>query len=102
MFIEHYEPHTGKQTDRSCSTAFATTLTSQNLGTRKHFTTRLDTAVGASHRVGDPTLGIPRAQVLLPSGPAAPDATDFELKATLGSEVHGILSIRFSTRPSGP
>ncbi len=41
------------------------------------------------------TLGIPRAQVLLASGPAAPDATDFELKATLGSEVHGILSNPF-------
>src|SRR6202047_339325 len=38
------------------------------------------------------TLGIPRAQVLLASGPAEPDATDFELTATLGSEVHGILS----------
>jgi hypothetical protein len=41
------------------------------------------------------TLGIPRAQVLLASGPAAPDATDFELKATLGSEVYGILSNPF-------
>jgi hypothetical protein len=41
------------------------------------------------------TLGIPRAQVLLASGPAAPDATDFELTATLGSEVYGILSNPF-------
>jgi hypothetical protein len=41
------------------------------------------------------TLGIPRAQVLLASGPAEPDATDFELTATVGSEVHGILSNPF-------
>ena len=41
------------------------------------------------------TLGIPRAQVLLASGPAAPDATDFTLCATVGSEVHGILSNPF-------
>jgi len=41
------------------------------------------------------TLGIPRAQVLLASGPAAPDATEFELTATVGSEVHGILSNPF-------
>jgi hypothetical protein len=41
------------------------------------------------------TLGIPRAQVLLASGPADPDATDFELTATVGSEVHGILSNPF-------
>jgi hypothetical protein len=41
------------------------------------------------------TLGIPRAQVLLASGPAAPDATDFTLSATVGSEVHGILSNPF-------
>jgi hypothetical protein len=41
------------------------------------------------------TLGIPRAQVLLASGPAEPDATDFELTATAGSEVHGILSNPF-------
>jgi hypothetical protein len=41
------------------------------------------------------TLGIPRAQVLLASGPAAADATDFELPATLGSEVYGILSNPF-------
>jgi hypothetical protein len=41
------------------------------------------------------TLGIPRAQVLLASGPAEPDATDFTLRATVGSEVHGILSNPF-------
>lgn len=41
------------------------------------------------------TLGIPRAQVLLASGPAAADTTDFELTATLGSEVYGILSNPF-------
>jgi hypothetical protein len=41
------------------------------------------------------TLGIPRAQVLLASGPAAVDATEFELTATVGSEVHGILSNPF-------
>jgi len=44
------------------------------------------------------TLGIPRAQVLLASGPAAPDATDFTLTATVGSEVHGILSNPFLDR----
>src|SRR3984957_17017125 len=41
------------------------------------------------------TLGIPRAQVLLASGPAEPDATEFELTATAGTEVHGILSNPF-------
>lgn len=41
------------------------------------------------------TLGIPRAQVLLASGPAAADATDFELTAAVGSEVYGILSNPF-------
>jgi hypothetical protein len=41
------------------------------------------------------TLGIPRAQVLLASGPAAPDATEFSLTATVGSEVYGILSNPF-------
>ncbi len=41
------------------------------------------------------TLGIPRAQVLLASGPAGPDAAEFELTATVGSEVHGILSNPF-------
>ena len=41
------------------------------------------------------TLGIPRGQVLLASGPAAADATEFELTATVGSEVYGILSNPF-------
>jgi hypothetical protein len=41
------------------------------------------------------TLGIPRAQVLLATGVAECDATDFELTATGGSEVHGILSNPF-------
>ena len=41
------------------------------------------------------TISIPRAQVLLASGPAEPDATDFELHAVLGSEVYGILSNPF-------
>ena len=41
------------------------------------------------------TLGIPRGQVLLASGPAGADATEFELTATLGSEVYGILSNPF-------
>ena len=44
------------------------------------------------------TLGIPRAQVLLASGPAGPDTTDFELTANVGSEVHGILSNPFLDR----
>jgi hypothetical protein len=44
------------------------------------------------------TLGIPRGQVLLASGPAEPDAKDFELTAVLGSEVHGILSNPFLDR----
>jgi hypothetical protein len=41
------------------------------------------------------TLGIPRGQVLLASGPAGPDATEFELTATVGTEVYGILSNPF-------
>ena len=41
------------------------------------------------------TLGIPRAQVLLASGPAAPDAREFELTATRGTTAHGILSNPF-------
>ena len=41
------------------------------------------------------TLAIPRGQVLLASGPADADATEFELTATLGSEVYGILSNPF-------
>lgn len=41
------------------------------------------------------TLAIPRAQVLLASGLAEPDAADFTLTATVGSEVYGILSNPF-------
>ncbi len=41
------------------------------------------------------TLGIPRGQVLLAGGPAAPDATEFEVTAAVGSEVYGILSNPF-------
>ena len=41
------------------------------------------------------TLGIPRGQVLLANGPAAADATEFELHAALGTEVYGILSNPF-------
>lgn len=41
------------------------------------------------------TLGIPRGQVLLANGPATADATEFELRATLGTEVYGILSNPF-------
>jgi hypothetical protein len=36
--------------------------------------------------------------VLLASGPAQADATDFELEATLGTEVYGILSNPFLDR----
>ncbi len=38
------------------------------------------------------TLGIPRGQVLLAGGAAEPDATEFEVRAALGSEVYGILA----------
>lgn len=41
------------------------------------------------------TLGIPRAQVLLASGPAETDAREFELTANFGSAVYGILSNPF-------
>src|SRR3984957_20086634 len=41
------------------------------------------------------TLGIPRGQVLLAGGPARGDATEFELTATVGSEVYGICSNPF-------
>jgi len=47
-----------------------------------------------THRV-TLTLGIPRGQVLLASGSAAVDAKEFELTATVGSEVYGILSNAF-------
>jgi hypothetical protein len=41
------------------------------------------------------TLGIPRGQSLLAAGHAEPDATEFEVTATVGSEVYGILSNPF-------
>ena len=41
------------------------------------------------------TLGIPRGQVLLAGGTAEPDATEFEVRAAVGSEVYGILSNPF-------
>jgi len=41
------------------------------------------------------TLAIPRGQVLLANGPAARHATQFELRAALGTEVYGILSNPF-------
>jgi hypothetical protein len=41
------------------------------------------------------TLGIPRGQVLLAGGLAHPDATEFEVTSTVGSEVYGILSNPF-------
>jgi hypothetical protein len=44
------------------------------------------------------TLGIPRGQVLLASGPAEPDATEFELAAAIGSEVNSIVSNPFLAR----
>ncbi|MGP8058104.1 MAG: heme-binding beta-barrel domain-containing protein [Acidimicrobiales bacterium] len=44
------------------------------------------------------TLGIPRGQVLLASGPADADAKEFELTAEVGSEIHGILSNPFLDR----
>ena len=44
------------------------------------------------------TLGIPRGQVLLAGGTADPDATHFEVRAAVGSEVYGILSNPFLDR----
>jgi hypothetical protein len=41
------------------------------------------------------TIAIPRAQVLLASGPSAPDATEFEITAAAGAEDYGILSNPF-------
>jgi hypothetical protein len=41
------------------------------------------------------TIAIPRAQVVLAGGRAAPDAKEFEVTAELGSEVYGILSNPF-------
>ena len=44
------------------------------------------------------TLAIPRGQVLLAAGRAEPDAKQFEVSATLGSEVYGIASNPFLDR----
>lgn len=41
------------------------------------------------------TLAIPRGQVLLATGTAMPDATEFEVSATLGSTTNGIVSNPF-------
>jgi hypothetical protein len=41
------------------------------------------------------TLAIPRGQVLLAAGTAEPDAREFEVSATRGSEVYGIVSNPF-------
>lgn len=41
------------------------------------------------------TLGIPRGQVLLAGGDVEPDATEFEVRAEVGSEIYGILSNPF-------
>jgi hypothetical protein len=46
-------------------------------------------------RVVTLTIAIPRAQVVLASGPAEPDATSFELTAAAGTDVYGILSNPF-------
>jgi hypothetical protein len=44
------------------------------------------------------TLSIPRGQALLAIGPASDDAREFELTATIGSEVSGIVSNPFLLR----
>jgi len=44
------------------------------------------------------TLAIPRGQVLFAAGAAEADATEFEVSATLGSQVYGILSNPFLDR----
>jgi hypothetical protein len=41
------------------------------------------------------SLAIPRAQVALAAGHAEPDATEFEVRATRGTETYGILSNPF-------
>jgi hypothetical protein len=43
-------------------------------------------------------LAIPRGQVVLAAGSAEPEATEFEVSASLGSEVYGILSNPFLDR----
>ncbi len=44
------------------------------------------------------SLSIPRGQILLASGSATADATEFEVRATLGSTVYGIASNPFLDR----
>jgi hypothetical protein len=44
------------------------------------------------------SLSIPRGQAVLASGPAAADATEFEVRAALGSTIDGILSNPFLDR----
>ena len=44
------------------------------------------------------TLGIPRGQALIATGYAEPDATEFELRATAGTDVNGIVSNSFLDR----
>jgi hypothetical protein len=44
------------------------------------------------------SLAIPRGQVLFAMGTAEPDATEFEVSATVGSEIDGILSNPFLDR----
>jgi len=44
------------------------------------------------------SLTIPRAQVVLASGPATADATEFEVRATFGSAIRGIVSNPFLDR----
>ncbi len=51
----------------------------------------------ATHTVTH-TVSIPRGQVVLAGGQAAPDATEFEVRAAVGSEVYGILSNPFLDR----
>ena len=44
------------------------------------------------------SLAIPRGQAVLAGGTAAPDATEFEVRAAIGSEVFGIVSNPFLDR----
>src|SRR5215471_21613141 len=44
------------------------------------------------------TIAIPRGQVALVAGTVEPDATEFEVSATAGAEVYGILSNPFLER----
>ena len=50
---------------------------------------------GAARRPSRIRLRSPRAQVALASGPAAPDAKEFELTAAAGNDSYGILSSPF-------